>query len=182
MGGAVIDAPQDKNKWKARVQAANHGAHHDYPRERRSHKLFHGTMFETRPNLRRQQHPTTARPRRPLQTTFRHSLREVGATVVPGNHGGGPDESSILPRQYTEEEKISLAVTQLAQNEKLLGALAWRLGIPLENVRPDGREPPLARERGTESGGGGGAVEGGVGDQDDDEEELDENRGKIEVP
>lgn len=56
-----------------------------------------------------------------------------------------------------------MAVTRLAENENLLGALAWRLGIPLADVRPDGREPPLARDRG------------------EDEEELDENREKIEV-
>ncbi|CAM9631266.1 unnamed protein product, partial [Pylaiella littoralis] len=67
------------------------------------------------------------------------------------------------PRPLTEEEKLSLAVTRLAENENLLGALAWRLGIPLADVRPDGREPPLARDRG------------------EDEEELDENREKIEL-
>ena len=100
-----------------------------------------------------------------------------------GGGGGGSDESSpILPRQYTEEEKISLAVAQLAQNEKLLGALAWRLGIPLANVRPNGREPPLARARG--AGGGCNGGEGGVADaggSEDDDEELEENKGQIEV-
>lgn len=63
-------------------------------------------------------------------------------------------------------------MTRLAQNEKLLGALAWRLGIPLADVRPDGREPPLVREQ----GGG-----GGVGGGGEDEEELDENKEQTEV-
>lgn len=100
----------------------------------------------------------------------------MGATAEPDNNGGA-DETSILPRQYTEEEKISLAVTRLAQNEKLLGALAWRLGIPLANVRPDGREPALARARGDESN----DEEGRTGGGSEDDEELEENRWQIEV-
>lgn len=69
----------------------------------------------------------------------------------------------MTPRPLNEDEKLSLAVDRLAGNEKLLGALAWRLGIPLADVRPDGREPPLTRDRG------------------EDEEELDANREQIEV-
>lgn len=38
-----------------------------------------------------------------------------------------------------------MAVSRLAENEDLLSALAWRLGIPRQDVRPDGREPALAR-------------------------------------
>ncbi|CAM9295450.1 unnamed protein product [Ectocarpus sp. 13 AM-2016] len=78
------------------------------------------------------------------------------------NNDGGHD-GDATPRQLTEEEQLSLAVTRLAGNEKLLEALAWRLGIPLADVRPDGREPPLAR------------------DDQEDEEELDENREQIEL-
>lgn len=63
-----------------------------------------------------------------------------------------------------------------------MGALAWRLGIPLADVRPDGREPPLARARGGDGGHNGG--ESGVADaggSEDDDEELEENKGQIEV-
>lgn len=80
------------------------------------------------------------------------------------NGNNGHDDDLVTPRPLNEDEKLSLAVDRLAGNEKLLGALAWRLGIPLADVRPDGREPPLARDRGGE-----------------DEEELDENREQIEV-
>lgn len=85
------------------------------------------------------------------------------------------NESHFLPRGYTEEETVSLAITRLAQNEELLGALAWRLGIPLTDVRPDSREPLLAREGGQWDGGGGEEM------KDEDDEELDENREQIEV-
>ncbi|CAM9223436.1 unnamed protein product, partial [Hapterophycus canaliculatus] len=96
------------------------------------------------------------------------SLTEQLSGQEPGHN---PDNKNVdqdhnddvIPRPLTEEERISLTVTSLAGNEKLLGALAWRLGIPLTDVRPDGREPPLARDRGV------------------DEEELDENREQIEL-
>ncbi|CAM9395173.1 unnamed protein product, partial [Ectocarpus sp. 12 AP-2014] len=96
------------------------------------------------------------------------SLRTLGFDQnQPGggytNNEGGHDGDDATPRQLTEEEQLSLAVTRLAGNEKLLEALAWRLGIPLADVRPDGREPPLAR------------------DDQEDEEELDENREQIEL-
>ncbi|CAM9963332.1 unnamed protein product [Ectocarpus sp. 6 AP-2014] len=103
----------------------------------------------------------------PLAEQLSSSLRTLGFDPdQPGggytNNQGGHDGDET-PRQLTEEEQLSLAVTRLAGNEKLLEALAWRLGIPLADVRPDGREPPLAR------------------DDQEDEEELDENREQIEL-
>lgn len=100
-------------------------------------------------------------------TKHARSLRTLGFDPdQPGggySHNGAGHDGDATPRQLTEEEQLSLAVTRLAGNEKLLEALAWRLGIPLADVRPDGREPPLAR------------------DDQEDEEELDENREQIEV-
>lgn len=100
-----------------------------------------------------------------------HSLRLLGVSNSPGDDGTAP----LLPREYTEEEKVSLAVTRLAQNEELLGALAWRLGIPVADIRHNGREPPLARGRPRT---GEGSRDGKC---DEDEEEFEENRDQIEV-
>lgn len=93
-----------------------------------------------------------------------------------------------------------MAVSRLAGNEKLLSALAWRLGIPRENITADGREPSLARGDGHDTdidvdgaGGGdsmgeGGNEEGGLSanervkdDRTEDEEEISENREQVEV-
>lgn len=91
-------------------------------------------------------------------------LLGLDASQEGGHNSSGHDhKEDATARPLTEEERVSLTVTRLAGNEKLLEALAWRLGIPLADVRPDGREPPLARDRG------------------EDEEELEENREQIEV-
>lgn len=99
-------------------------------------------------------------------------------------------DSSTYPREYTQEEKIAIAISRLAENEQLLGALAWRLGIPLENVRRGGREPPLARVSDygangakTDACGKGrdGVINGNYSDKDEDEEEMLENREQVEV-
>lgn len=89
--------------------------------------------------------------------------RPGGDYVVAAGDDGVEEGARAEPRPLNDDQKLSLAVDRLAGNEKLLGALAWRLGIPLADVRPDGREPPLARDRG------------------EDEEELGENREQIEV-
>lgn len=100
------------------------------------------------------------------------SLRILGVTNSPRDERTTP---ILLPREYTEEENVSLAVTRLAQNEELLGALAWRLGIPVADIRRDGREPPLARGKPRMRGGDEEGREG------EDEEEVEENRDQIEV-
>lgn len=120
--------------------------------DRSALKSYHTCIYGTV-----QQHATTRLPR-PCDI---HSLRLLGVSNSPGGDGTAP----LLPREYTEEEKVSLAVTRLAQNEELLGALAWRLGIPVAGIRQDGREPPLARD----------------GKDYADEEELEGNRDQIEV-
>lgn len=124
-----------------------------------------------------------------MQKTPR-SLRAVGVTQEPGGCAGIFKETSLAlaARTYTDDEKVSLAVTRLAENEKLLEALAWRLGIPLADVRRDGREPRLARDcmrNGVVPKRGGGRDEG-CHDSDGvekayDEEELEENREQKEV-
>lgn len=86
------------------------------------------------------------------------------------------NEEHILPRHYTEEEKVSLAVTRLAENEQLLQALAWRLGIPLADIRPNGREPALSRKGSHTKPDG---EEGENSSENDEEKE--ENREQIEV-
>lgn len=105
---------------------------------------------------------------------------------------------SSFPRQYSQEETLTLAVSQLAENEQLLDALAWRLGIPREEIRRDGREPPLVRGNGDVVGSEGGGVGGDDAEGaeenggerggrrrtscgDEDEEEMPENREQIEV-
>ncbi|CAM9291303.1 unnamed protein product, partial [Choristocarpus tenellus] len=81
--------------------------------------------------------------------------------------------SQPLPVEFTEEERLRVAVQRLAENEQLLEALAWRLGIPQKDVRRDGREPPLARN---------GAEAGDTSEsQGEDDSEEDGNRGEIEV-
>lgn len=119
------------------------------------------------------------------------SLRAVGATQEPNGCAGISRETSLAGRIYTDDEKVSLAVTRLAENEKLLEALAWRLGIPLADVRRDGREPRIAR--GCPTNGvvakrrGDGDGDENLHDSDDvegnafDEEELEENREQKEV-
>lgn len=108
------------------------------------------------------------RPTEPCKKT--RSLRAVGATQEPDGCAG---------RIYTDDEKVSLAVTRLAENEKLLEALAWRLGIPLADVRRDRREPHLARDCTKRRGDG---DENDVAEGNEfDEEELEENREQKEV-
>lgn len=107
-------------------------------------------------------------------------------------------EGLSFPRQYSQEETLTLAVSQLAENEQLLDAIAWRLGIPREEIRRYGREPPLVRGNGDVVGSEGDGI-GGDGTEgarenggecgsrrrtsygDKDEEEMSENREQIEV-
>lgn len=117
----------------------------------------------------------TYRPRLPgVRPSWNGSLGLVGTAITDGTEA---NETALRPRLYTEEEKISLAVTHVAENKKLLEALAWRLGIPVADIRPDGREPPLARE----VDGASTAEKEGTGRGYEDDEEIDGNREVIEV-
>ncbi|CAM9679715.1 unnamed protein product, partial [Discosporangium mesarthrocarpum] len=73
----------------------------------------------------------------------------VPGGILPGSESLGlPGEPSTSPHavaKLTEKERLAMAIERLAENEDLLKALAWRLGIPKSDIRPQGREPPLAR-------------------------------------
>lgn len=143
---------------------------------------------------------TSAPPLPPACASVPDKTRSLDLLGISTSSQAAGDGSApvTFPRHYTHEEQLALAVTSLAQNEELLGALAWRLGIPRADVRPDGREPPLARGSRTRAktslvaagsmglyGDGGGGGDGGSGEGwtegDEDEEEEEENREQIEV-
>ncbi|CAM9173615.1 unnamed protein product [Chrysoparadoxa australica] len=75
-----------------------------------------------------------------------------GTGTSTGTGTGTSDETpsaafsaSSEPAPITSEQIVEEAVGKLAEHPALLEKLAWRLGIPIEDVRPAGREPPLQR-------------------------------------